>query len=392
MRTVRSPAPSPAPCTARPGCRRTGPARWCRPASSARAPMSFWRPRCRGSPRTRRGGRGTPHSAAVWARLLVGGARRCGAPRRALLRLGAVAGARAARAPAGAPVPRPRAPRHPVPPALLARRGMVHAGRRAGLRGAVLPRAPAAAAARAAHARRGRGRQPQLAAPDPAPRGRPRARQRLPAAPPAAVARDLRTGLTPVPEPLPHPARQPRLRAAPRQLVRAEPPDRGLRRDLRGVAEARLALARRLRRLGGVLQARVRRCADARGAGRSAARAFAPDRRLAGRRHAHARRALPRDAPPVLAADPPRGGRAARAGVHARARPRTAEGGDAAQAPAAAPARAHRRAHRLQRLPRAPGHAERDPPRDRARAVRRRRPAARNAELRVADAEAGARL
>ena len=40
------------------------------------------------------------------------------------------------------------------------------------------------------------------------------------------------------------------LRAAPRLLVRAEPPGRGLRRDLRGVADAERRLAAALRRAG----------------------------------------------------------------------------------------------------------------------------------------------
>ncbi len=52
------------------------------------------------------------------------------------------------------------------------------------------------------------------------------------------LARDLRTGVAAVPRQLSSASRQPAFRAAPRFLVRAESSDRGLRRDLRRVAEA----------------------------------------------------------------------------------------------------------------------------------------------------------
>ena len=61
------------------------------------------------------------------------------------------------------------------------------------------------------------------------------------------------------------------LRAAPRPLVCAESSDRGLRRDVRRVAAAELALAQPVPRLAGARQARVRRRDDA-----SRSRAGAP--------------------------------------------------------------------------------------------------------------------
>ena len=51
-------------------------------------------------------------------------------------------------------------------------------------------------------------------------------------------------------------------RVARRPLVRAKPSDRGLRRNVRGMAAAESALAARLRRLAGAREARIRRLPD----------------------------------------------------------------------------------------------------------------------------------
>ena len=85
---------------------------------------------------------------------------------------------------------------------------------------------------------------------DPAPRGGPRHRQRLQAAPAAAAAADLRPVLHAVSGLLHAEAVQQELRSASRQLVRAEPSRRGLRRDLRRLADAGRRLAARATRTG----------------------------------------------------------------------------------------------------------------------------------------------
>ena len=88
------------------------------------------------------------------------------------------------------------------------------------------------------------------------------------------------------------------LRAPPGGVLRAEPPGRGLRRDVRRVADAQLALAAALHRLAGAAEARVRRRADARAGGR-AGRAGAASRRVVDPLRTLAQdaaRALPREA------------------------------------------------------------------------------------------------
>ena len=75
----------------------------------------------------------------------------------------------------------------------------------------------------------------------------------------APLARGVRACLAALPGALPRARRQPPLRAAPGRVVRAGAPDRGLRRDLRGVAEAEIGLAPELRRLAGAAQAAGRR-------------------------------------------------------------------------------------------------------------------------------------
>ena len=105
---------------------------------------------------------------------------------------------------------------------------------------------------------------------------------------------------------------QQELRPAPRSVVRAEPSRRGLRRDLRGVADAGVELASALCRLAGDQEAGVHGRADAAAArqaaagrrrerGRSAARACAQTLRAALRRK---RAALRRRSPGVLRSRP----------------------------------------------------------------------------------------
>ncbi len=186
---------------------------------------------------------------------------------------------------------------HPLPPARLARRGVVLAGRRAGHRDSLLPRAPAPDAARAPLHARGRGRQRQVADAHPAPRDRPRDRHGLRAASAQGLARGVRQGLAPLSEPLLAAARQPQSRAAPRPLVRAEPPDRGFRRDLRRVAAAALALAQPVRRAG--RRSRSSSTSTARCASSTDSAPTNLDRRVVeplAENHAHAARALPAQA------------------------------------------------------------------------------------------------
>ena len=74
---------------------------------------------------------------------------------------------------------------------------------------------------------------------------------------------------------------QQELRAASRQLVRAEPSRRRLRRDVRRVAEPAVGLARALCGLAGVEEARVHGHADGRAGGQADAGAHAPQGRSA---------------------------------------------------------------------------------------------------------------
>ena len=136
-----------------------------------------------------------------------------------------------------------------VRPSLLAFRRMVLARRRAGRGDSLLPGPPAAGEARADPDARGRGRHAGVVPEDPPPRSRARHRQRLPAEEPAAPPACLRPVVHAVSGLLHAQAVQQKLRPAPRQLVRAEPSRRGLRRDVRRVADARLRLAHALRRL-----------------------------------------------------------------------------------------------------------------------------------------------
>ena len=146
---------------------------------------------------------------------------------------------------------RARRPRPDLSAALLVIGRMVLSRRRPGRRHPLLPRPPAAGTARTQPDARGRGRHARMVHEDPAPRSRTRDRQRLQAAAAPAPAADLRPVVHAVPGVLHAEAVQQELRPASRQLVRAEPPRRGLRRDVRGVAESQARLAEALRGLAG---------------------------------------------------------------------------------------------------------------------------------------------
>ncbi len=144
-----------------------------------------------------------------------------------------------------------------LPGPLLSGRGVVHAGRPRLDGDPVLPGASAAREARAvADARRGRRRARVVHAHPPA-RGRPRGGQRLQAAPPAAAARAVRALVGGVSRVLHAETVQQELRDAPRSLVRAEPSRRGLRRDVRGLADAAVQLGTAVCGLAGAEEAGI---------------------------------------------------------------------------------------------------------------------------------------
>src|SRR6185369_17557285 len=94
------------------------------------------------------------------------------------------------------------------------------------------------------------------------PRGGPRDRQCLPAAAAAAAAGRVRLAVRTLPGVLHAEAVQQELRAAPRRVVRAEPPRRGFRRDVRRVAVAGKRVAAALRGVAGAAKARIHGPAD----------------------------------------------------------------------------------------------------------------------------------
>ena len=161
-----------------------------------------------------------------------------------------------ARAP---PLYRARQAADRVPAARVAVGRMVFSRRRAGHRRAVLSRASAPRASRAPHDAQCRGRQRRKRDAHPAPRSRSRHRHRLPAAPPQALARSVRSGVAAVSGHLPRASRQPPLRAASRRVVRAGASLRGFRRDVCRLAQAQLLVAPYLCAVAGVPQARIRR-------------------------------------------------------------------------------------------------------------------------------------
>src|SRR5690606_31625530 len=111
---------------------------------------------------------------------------------------------------------------------------------------------------------RGRWRQRAGMPAHPAPRGRPRRPAFLRAPPPPTLAAAFRALLDPLSDVLPAGPGEPELRAASPPLVCAKPPGRGLRRDLRRVAEPALQLAQALCRLAGAQEAALRRRTDGR--------------------------------------------------------------------------------------------------------------------------------
>src|SRR5213083_3692608 len=143
------------------------------------------------------------------------------------------------------------------PPAFLAVRRVVLSRRRAGSGDPVLPGPSPPGPARAEPDARGGGGQPGVVPAHPAPRGGPRGRERLPPASPQAAAGALRPVLPQVPRVLHAQALQQELRPPPGLLVRAEPPRRGLRGDLRGVDHPRLGLGAAVPGLEGAPEARV---------------------------------------------------------------------------------------------------------------------------------------
>ena len=152
---------------------------------------------------------------------------------------------------------RARGPRPDVPAAFLPVGRVVHAGRRHGDRDPLLSGASAAGAARRVTDAGGRRRRTRVVHADPAARGGPCDRQRVPAAAAPAAAPDVRPADKTVSRVLHAEAVQQELRAAPGCLVRAEPSRRGLRRDVRGLADPGERMAAAVRRLAGAQEARV---------------------------------------------------------------------------------------------------------------------------------------
>src|SRR4051812_1848731 len=129
-------------------------------------------------------------------------------------------------------------------------------GPRAGHRRSLLPGRPQAAGAGARGQRSGgRARDPHV----PAPRGGARLQLCLHALRVEGVAGPLRPLRPPLPRRLHAGSLLAQIRAAHRRLVRAEAPRRGLRRDLRGLADAGLRLEAPLRGMAGAEEAAVRR-------------------------------------------------------------------------------------------------------------------------------------
>ncbi len=126
---------------------------------------------------------------------------------------------------------RARGPRPGLPPTLLAVGGMVLPRRRARGRHPLLPGASPPRAARTRPDAGGRGWHRGVVPENPPPRGGACHRQRLQAAPAAPAAAAVRPVVSAVSRLLHAETLQQELRPAPRQLVRAKPSGRGLRRD-----------------------------------------------------------------------------------------------------------------------------------------------------------------
>src|SRR5262249_53831214 len=123
-------------------------------------------------------------------------------------------------------------------------------------------------------------------------RSRARSAGLLSVASPAPVAGAVRPLVDALPEILSAQPGQPPLRLSFAAVVRAEPSGRGLRRNLRGVADAALELAQALRRMARVEEARIRRRADGRDCHEEAGRHAPATRRSPDPAHANTGRAL----------------------------------------------------------------------------------------------------
>src|SRR6266545_5453076 len=130
-------------------------------------------------------------------------------------------------------------------------------------------------------------------------RGRPRRASGLSAASPAALARAVRSLVDALPEVLSTEPGQPPLRLSSAAVVRAEPSGRGLRRNLRGMADAALELAQALRGMAGTEETGICRRADGRNRREEAGRHAPAARRAAKPAHADAGRALREETRPL---------------------------------------------------------------------------------------------
>ena len=173
---------------------------------------------------------------------------------------------------------------------------MVQSGRRSRHRHSVLSRSSPPDEAREEDDVRRRGRNLARMHGHPPSRGRPRHSARLPAAAPSALAATVRPVVETLPALLPAQSGQQALRPASAAVVRAEPPGRGFRRDLCGVAAAALELADAICRLAGTEEARICRRADGRDRGKAAADHDAGACRYAGSAQPDAGRALQEEA------------------------------------------------------------------------------------------------
>src|SRR5262245_42502810 len=202
------------------------------------------------------------------------------------------------------PRARPSAPALPAP--FLAVRRVVHPGRRPRRGHPVLPRSSAAGGAGAQPDARGRGRDAGMVHADPASRDRARDRERVPPAAPPPAPAALRQDVAALPAALRPEAVQQALRPPSRGVLRTEPPRRGLRRDVRRLADAQLELAATLHRMARAPEARVRRRSDARSLRGAAGRGRATGGRSAAHAAQDAARALPREALALRARQPAR--------------------------------------------------------------------------------------
>ena len=167
---------------------------------------------------------------------------------------------------------------HHLPAALLALGRVVHAGRRGGRSHPVLPGPPAPIPSRAGPDAGGGGWDAGMVHEDSASRGGPCHRPRVPARPAADASAPVRQAVHAISRAVHAQAIQQELRPAPRLLVRPEPPGRGLRRDLRRLADAQRHVAAAVRRMAGAAEARVHGRADEESRRQDAGASFAAAR------------------------------------------------------------------------------------------------------------------